>query len=149
MLGGGLLGLEAAKAVYDLPTIKDVAIIHRQAYPLSRQLDAQGGEIVLRRIESMGVRFLGGTSVQRLVTDDKGALSGRKSMVRSSLLPTLKPVFQVLQVESMMHLPRGNVTVLPLRPKVLLKRSPIEIPSQESTRSIVTFVLRLSQAAFP
>ena len=76
MLGGGLLGLEAAKAVYDLPTIKDVAIIHRQAYPLSRQLDAQGGEIVLRRIESMGVRFLGGTSVQRLVTDDKGALSG-------------------------------------------------------------------------
>ena len=50
---------------------------------------------------------------------------------------------------NVMHLPRGNVTVLPLRPKVLLKRSPIEIPSQESTRSIVTFVLRLSQAAFP
>ncbi|RPD71067.1 nitrite reductase [Lentinus tigrinus ALCF2SS1-7] len=76
VLGGGLLGLEAAKAVYDLPTIKDVAIIHRQTYPLSRQLDAQGGEIVLRRIEGMGARFLGGTSVQRLLTDDKGALSG-------------------------------------------------------------------------
>ncbi len=76
MLGGGLLGLEAAKAVYDLPTIKDVSIIHRQAYPLSRQLDAQGGEIVLRRIEGMGVRFLGSTSAQRLLTDDHGILTG-------------------------------------------------------------------------
>ncbi|KAI0716158.1 nitrite reductase [Cerioporus squamosus] len=76
VLGGGLLGLEAAKAVYDLPTVKDVAIIHRQTYPLSRQLDAQGGEIVLRRIEGMGVRFLGGISVKRIITDDKGVLTG-------------------------------------------------------------------------
>ncbi|KAI0364905.1 nitrite reductase [Pilatotrama ljubarskyi] len=76
VLGGGLLGLEAAKAVYDLPTIKDVTIIHRQAYPLSRQLDAQGGEIVLRRIEAMGVTFLGSTSVQRVVTNDQGVVSG-------------------------------------------------------------------------
>lgn len=76
MLGGGLLGLEAAKAAYDLPTIKDVAIIHRQAYPLSRQLDAQGGEIVLRRIEGMGVQFLGSTSAQRLLINDNGVLTG-------------------------------------------------------------------------
>ncbi|KAI0757771.1 nitrite reductase [Daedaleopsis nitida] len=76
VLGGGLLGLEAAKAVYDLPTVKDVTIIHRQAFPLSRQLDAQGGEVVLRRIENMGVRFLGSTSVQRLVTNEAGSLSG-------------------------------------------------------------------------
>ncbi|KAI0638758.1 nitrite reductase [Trametes polyzona] len=76
VLGGGLLGLEAAKAVYDLPTIKKVTIIHRQAYPLSRQLDAHGGEIVLRRIEAMGVTFLGRTSVQKVITNDKGIISG-------------------------------------------------------------------------
>ncbi|KAI0329154.1 nitrite reductase [Cubamyces sp. BRFM 1775] len=76
VIGGGLLGLEAAKAVYDLPTVKDVTIIHRQAYPLSRQLDAQGGEIVLRRIESMGVTFLGSTTVQSIQTDDKGVVVG-------------------------------------------------------------------------
>ena len=76
VLGGGLLGLEAAKAVYDLPTVKHVTIIHRQAFPLSRQLDAQGGEIVLRRIEGMGVRFLGSTSVARLLRDQSGALCG-------------------------------------------------------------------------
>ncbi|KAH9931317.1 nitrite reductase [Fomitopsis serialis] len=76
VLGAGLLGLEAAKAVYDLDTIKDVTIIHRQTYPLSRQLDNHGGEIVRRRIEAMGVTFLGGASVQRLATNDAGVLTG-------------------------------------------------------------------------
>ncbi|KAL6305724.1 nitrite reductase [Sparassis latifolia] len=76
VMGGGLLGLEAAKAVYDLDTVDSVTIIHRQGFPLSRQLDHQGGEIVLRRIEAMGVTFRGNTSVVRLVTDGDGALSG-------------------------------------------------------------------------
>lgn len=75
VIGGGLLGLEAAKAVYDLDTIGDVAIIHRQAYPLSRQLDAHGGEIVRRRIEALGVAFLGNTSIARIETDASGTLS--------------------------------------------------------------------------
>ncbi|KAF8749404.1 BFD-like [2Fe-2S] binding domain [Rhizoctonia solani] len=56
--GGGLLGLEAAKALYDLPAIPDVAIINRQAYPLSRQLDSEAGEMVLRKIEGMGVKVI-------------------------------------------------------------------------------------------
>ncbi|KAF8599087.1 nitrite reductase [Ceratobasidium sp. AG-I] len=58
VVGGGLLGLEAAKALYDLPAIPDVAIINRQAYPLSRQLDGEAGEMVLRKIEGMGVRVI-------------------------------------------------------------------------------------------
>ncbi|OSD05584.1 nitrite reductase [Trametes coccinea BRFM310] len=76
VIGGGLLGLEAAKAVYDLSSVKEVTIVHRQAYPLSRQLDAHGGEIVLRRIKAMGVTFLGSTSVQRFLVDDNGELCG-------------------------------------------------------------------------
>lgn len=75
MIGGGLLGLEAAKAVYDLDTLNDVTIIHRQAFPLSRQLDNLGGEIVRNRIEALGVTWLGSTSVARLETDAAGALS--------------------------------------------------------------------------
>lgn len=69
------MGLEAAKAVYDLDTISGVTILHRQAYPLSRQLDSHGGEIVRNRIEAMGVAFLGCTSVKNLTTSD-GALTG-------------------------------------------------------------------------
>jgi nitrite reductase (NAD(P)H) len=68
VVGGGLLGLEAAKAVYDLEEIKDVAIVNRQAFPLSRQLDNHGGEIVLRRIEAMGVQVLTHSSPTGIVT---------------------------------------------------------------------------------
>ncbi|KAK4702458.1 nitrite reductase (NAD(P)H), partial [Phenoliferia sp. Uapishka_3] len=58
VVGGGLLGLEAAKAVYDIPTIPDVSILIRQNYPLNRQLDPSAGELVLRKIENMGVKVL-------------------------------------------------------------------------------------------
>ncbi|KAI0933046.1 hypothetical protein AcW1_000017 [Taiwanofungus camphoratus] len=94
VLGGGLLGLEAAKAVYDLDTINDVTIIHRQSFPLSRQLDAHGGEIVRRRIEAMGVTFLGGSSVARLVTDADGALCGLE-MVDGSTVSSKIAIFAI------------------------------------------------------
>ncbi|KAF8327136.1 nitrite reductase [Cantharellus anzutake] len=66
--GGGLLGLEAAKAVYDLPDIKDVCIVNRQAYPLSRQLDADAGELVLHRIEALGVKVFTNAAVKEILT---------------------------------------------------------------------------------
>jgi len=68
VIGGGLLGLEAAKAAYDLDTISKVTIVNRRAFPLSRQLDTHGGEIVLRRIEAMGVQILTNTSPSGLIT---------------------------------------------------------------------------------
>ncbi|KAG2363511.1 hypothetical protein BDR07DRAFT_1483621 [Suillus spraguei] len=75
VVGGGLIGLEAAKAVFDLETISEVVIINRQLFPLSRQLDDEGGEIVLRRIEAMGVRVLTRTFVKDVITLD-GVLTG-------------------------------------------------------------------------
>jgi nitrite reductase (NAD(P)H) len=75
VVGGGLIGLEAAKAVFDLKTISEVVIINRQNFPLSRQLDNEGGEIVLRRIEAMGVRVFTGTTVKDIITSD-GILTG-------------------------------------------------------------------------
>ena len=86
VVGGGLLGLEAAKAVYDLyifcwsivilkthsnlcsPTIPDVTIINRQKYPLSRQIDSDAGEMVLHAIQAMGVQVLTSVSVQEITT---------------------------------------------------------------------------------
>ena len=68
VVGGGLLGLEAAKALYDLDTAGPVTIVHRQTFPLSRQLDAAGGEIVLRRIEALGVRVRGDVAPVRVLT---------------------------------------------------------------------------------
>ncbi|KAF8641373.1 hypothetical protein AX16_009994 [Volvariella volvacea WC 439] len=68
VVGGGLLGLEAAKAVYDMHTISHVSIVNRQAYPLSRQLDADAGEMVLHKIQAMGVQVLTNCSPKRQVT---------------------------------------------------------------------------------
>ena len=79
VVGGGLLGLEAAKAVYDMPNVPDVSIINRQAYPLSRQLDAEAGEMVLRKvclqachsltvqIESLGVDVITSVNVRDML----------------------------------------------------------------------------------
>lgn len=118
VLGGGLLGLEAAKAVYDLPSVKNVTIIHRQAFPLSRQLDAQGGEIVLRRIEAMGVTFMGSTSVKRVITNDNGAVSGLElvdgSTVESSLVVFaigISPRDDVARTAGLACAPRGGIVV--------------------------------------
>lgn len=38
-----------------MPSIPSVSILIRQPYPLNRQLDASAGELVLRKIEAMGV----------------------------------------------------------------------------------------------
>ncbi|KAJ8585502.1 nitrite reductase [Rhizopogon salebrosus TDB-379] len=76
VVGGGLLGLEAAKAVFDLEAISEVMIVNRQGFPLSRQLDDEGGEIVLRRIEAMGVRVLTRTSVKDITVASDGILTG-------------------------------------------------------------------------
>lgn len=41
-----------------MPAVPNVSILIRQNYPLNRQLDASAGELVLRKIEAMGVQVL-------------------------------------------------------------------------------------------
>ncbi|GAA5833254.1 hypothetical protein JCM9279_001468 [Rhodotorula babjevae] len=71
VVGGGLLGLEAAKAAYDLPTLPDVNILIRQNYPLNRQLDAAAGELVLHKIEDMGVKVFTGCEPKAIMTVER------------------------------------------------------------------------------
>ncbi|KAF8491117.1 nitrite reductase [Gautieria morchelliformis] len=68
VVGGGLLGLEAAKAIHDLPTRLDVTILNRSAFPLSRQVDAEAGKMVLKRVEALGVQVLTHVSVDNVCT---------------------------------------------------------------------------------
>ncbi|KDQ57287.1 hypothetical protein JAAARDRAFT_194442 [Jaapia argillacea MUCL 33604] len=94
VVGGGLLGLEAAKALFDLNTISHVSIINRQAYPLSRQLDNEGGEIVLRRIEAMGVQVLTKTTVKDITTSPSGVFTGL-TLNDDSHLPSSMVIFAI------------------------------------------------------
>lgn len=81
VVGGGLLGLEAAKAVYDMPSIPEVAIVHRQAHLLSRQLDAVAGGMVLQKIQAMGVEVLTSCSPIEQLTRRPEDGSGRDVFV--------------------------------------------------------------------
>jgi len=49
-----------------------VSIVNRQAYPLSRQLDGDAGEMVLNKIEALGVRVLTNCSPSEELTRDAG-----------------------------------------------------------------------------
>lgn len=56
VIGGGLLGLEAAKAVYDMGLT--TTVIERAPRLLARQVDTGGGLILQHLIEDLGVRVL-------------------------------------------------------------------------------------------
>ncbi|OAQ97684.1 hypothetical protein LLEC1_07336, partial [Akanthomyces lecanii] len=49
VVGGGLLGLEAAKAMMDLDVYEKVHLVERNRWVLSRQLDADAGDMVVRQ----------------------------------------------------------------------------------------------------
>jgi len=53
VIGGGLLGLEAARGLRALGL--GVTVLERGAYLLQRQLDAEGGAILHREVERMGI----------------------------------------------------------------------------------------------
>uniref|UniRef100_Q9UVH8 Nitrite reductase [NAD(P)H] n=1 Tax=Hebeloma cylindrosporum TaxID=76867 RepID=Q9UVH8_HEBCY len=124
VVGGGLLGLEAAKAVYDLETISHVSIINRQAYPLSRQLDADAGEMVLRKIEGMGVQVLTNCSPAQQLTRPATDGSGNKVFTGFTLQDGttheadlviyaigIKPRDELAQASGIECHPRGGIVV--------------------------------------
>ena len=56
VIGGGLLGLEAARGLQVRGC--DVSVVHLMDTLMERQLDATGGEYLKRKIESLGIRVL-------------------------------------------------------------------------------------------
>ncbi|RDL42051.1 putative nitrite reductase [Venustampulla echinocandica] len=71
VVGGGLLGLEAAKAMMDLENFSKVKLIERNKWVLSRQLDGDAGAIVLEQVRKLGLDVLLSTRVRNIeVTED-------------------------------------------------------------------------------
>ena len=65
VVGGGLLGLEAAKALCDLGL--HVTVLHLDAVLMNAQLDRFGGELLKRAIEKMGIFVRTGTSADEVL----------------------------------------------------------------------------------
>uniref|UniRef100_F8WSE6 Nitrite reductase [NAD(P)H] n=1 Tax=Talaromyces purpureogenus TaxID=1266744 RepID=F8WSE6_TALPU len=75
-VGGGLLGLEAAKAMTDLRDFGSVKLIDRNKYVLARQLDADAGGLVTEKIRELGLDVMHQKRVARIETDEGNNVSG-------------------------------------------------------------------------
>ena len=76
VVGGGLLGLEAAKAMLDLDCYEKVKVIERNRWVLSRQLDGDAGGMVVESVQKLGVDVLLGKRVGRIETDADDHVTG-------------------------------------------------------------------------
>lgn len=61
VIGGGLLGLEAARAL--LGRRLDVTVVHPADFPMERQLDAAGGAVLARVVRELGASLVLGRFV--------------------------------------------------------------------------------------
>lgn len=76
VVGGGLLGLEAAKAMMDLECFETVAVVERNRWVLSRQLDADAGGMVVQQVRELGVEVLLSKRVGRVEVGEQGEVKG-------------------------------------------------------------------------
>ena len=78
VIGGGLLGLEAANGL--MKRGMDVTVVHVGPWLMERQLDAVAGRMLQASLEARGLRFRMGAQTEALVA----AASGRVGAVRFS-----------------------------------------------------------------
>ncbi|MBK9238451.1 MAG: NAD(P)/FAD-dependent oxidoreductase [Rhodoferax sp.] len=70
VIGGGLLGLEAANGL--MRRGMTVTVVHVMPTLMERQLDATAGKMLQQSLESRGLKFLIGAQTQALVAGDRG-----------------------------------------------------------------------------
>lgn len=94
VIGGGLLGLEAAKAAYDLGL--ETHVIEFTPRLMPRQVDDEGSRILVKRIEELGVRvhlnkgtkeILGEGCVEQMVFNDDEVLDVDMIIVSCGIRP--------------------------------------------------------------
>ncbi|KAF4998563.1 hypothetical protein FGRMN_3090 [Fusarium graminum] len=76
VVGGGLLGLEAAKAMLDLECYKKINLIERSRHVLSRQVDETAGKMVADQVSELGVSIHTQKRVASMKTDEDNNLKG-------------------------------------------------------------------------
>lgn len=76
VVGGGLLGLEAAKAMMDLEEYSKVKLIERNRWVLSRQLDGDAGSMVVEQVRQLGLDVLLSKRVGKITTDEENNVTG-------------------------------------------------------------------------
>jgi len=83
VIGGGLLGLEAANGL-KLRGM-EVTVVHLADTLLERQLDATAGKLLQRSLEARGLSFLLGKATSEILGDEAGEVCGIRFMDGDSL----------------------------------------------------------------
>lgn len=74
VIGGGILGLEAARGLLNLDM--DVTVVHNEPYLMNRQLDPEAGKLLKKKLEEQGMKIMVHTLTQELT--GKKHVSGLK-----------------------------------------------------------------------
>ncbi|KAJ3159712.1 hypothetical protein HDU86_001362 [Geranomyces michiganensis] len=123
VIGGGLLGLEAAKACVDLGLTTTVC--ERSPWLMRRQLDRAGGEILQAEMGKLGVKVIVNARTQKVVRDADGCASqlllqtGPESAPTDQIVETdlivlscgIVPRDEVARAAGIVCAPRGGIVV--------------------------------------
>jgi nitrite reductase (NADH) large subunit len=74
VIGGGLLGLEAAHGLHTQGLT--VTVVHSPGHLMNQQLDERGGRVLRTEIEKRGITVRTGTRTTAILRDDRGAVTG-------------------------------------------------------------------------
>ncbi|MET3441150.1 NAD(P)H-dependent nitrite reductase large subunit, partial [Variovorax paradoxus] len=80
VIGGGLLGLEAANGL--MLRGMSVTVVHVMPWLMERQLDDVAGKLLQKSLEDRGLKFLIGAQTQELVGDADEGKAGRVKAIR-------------------------------------------------------------------
>ncbi|AEG93761.1 nitrite reductase large subunit NirB [Ramlibacter tataouinensis] len=113
VIGGGLLGLEAANGL--LKRGMDVSVVHTGPWLMERQLDEVAGQLLRQSLEERGLKFLLGAQTRELVAGEDGRVAGVRFKDGSELEARLvvmavgiRPNTELAQAMGL-HLNRGVV----------------------------------------
>mmetsp|Transcript_14644 Transcript_14644/g.33527 ORF Transcript_14644/g.33527 Transcript_14644/m.33527 type:complete len:1062 (+) Transcript_14644:95-3280(+) len=81
VIGGGLLGLEAAKAVYDLKL--ESHVLEMAPYLMPTQLNESGGSALTKKIEALGIKVHVGVKIEEVVLEG-GRAAGLRIVERGA-----------------------------------------------------------------
>ena len=96
VIGGGLLGLEAARGLLNAGL--DVHVVHLMSHLMETQLDAQGGRVLQRQLEQIGLHVhlqkattavLGDEQVTGLAFDDGSMLECEMLVIAAGVRPNV------------------------------------------------------------
>lgn len=115
VLGGGLLGLEAAKALLDLG-LQEAHVVEFASRLMPRQIDEAGSRILQNQLESLGLQIHLAKSTQEIVGGDciEGMQFNDNSLLDVDMLVIsagIRPRDELAKIAGLETHPRGGIVV--------------------------------------